>query len=900
MAAAGNPSTPTPPTALQKAVVKQILSGDSIVLRGYPKGGPPPEKTVNLAYLQAPKTSKRIPPSDSNPKGSNTPDEPYAWEAREFLRHKLIGKEVSFRTEYQVPFGGQQRECVVIYLGDENILESLVSAGLADVLKRKQNAELPFVQRLTELEEAAVTARVAKHSGQPGLKREILSDPADPQKLVGQTYNGIVEHIISGSTLRIAVEVQKLGFHVLTIMLTGIKAPTQGEEFGAEAKFFTESRLLHRDVKIRIDAVNQSKNTSQGPSFSGSVICNSHNIAEYLVKEGMAKCMDWTLAQALDSNKLRAAESEAKKKKLRLWKDYNVVKTNTEQYIGKVQEIINADALMIENVETKEVKKIFLASVRPPPRPEGEGKVTRALYDVPFMFEAREFLRTRLIGKKVKVVIDYIQPKSESFPEKTCASVFTLDGNINVGEALIAKGLATAVRYRPDDESRSSCYDALRDAEVKAQTKKLGIHGNPEKGIVRIVDISGDAAKAKQFLPFLQRGSSGSKREAVVEHVYSASRIKVFIPKENCCLNLILAGIQSPRANEPYGTESTAFVRRLIQQRNVQVSIDTMDKVGNFIGSLVQDNGKNLALDLLKSGYAMIRDERGSDWKAAEEEAKEKRVNIWKDWKEEEAHQETDADEEADAPNGEANGIDKKDDRRAVVVTQVAEDLSHLFAQFVENGPAFDALMTELREELTSNPPLPGAYTPKKGDVVVAKFSVDGQWYRVRIDKINENKKVEVTYIDYGNKELLPSKDLAPLPDSKYSLASFPEATKKFALAFVTLPDDKEVIDDTRKYFEEQVFSSETLLLRVEYKDTATGLDCITLVDPGSKKDIVLQMVESGLFIINKKDRRRERRLQKVQSDYRTAQENAKKNRLNLWQYGDFTEDDAREFGLGR
>ena len=33
----------------------------------------------------------------------------------------------------------------------------------------------------------------------------------------------------------------------------------------------------------------------------------------------------------------------------------------------------------------------------------------RPLYDIPFMFEAREFLRKKLIGQNVHVTVDYIQ-----------------------------------------------------------------------------------------------------------------------------------------------------------------------------------------------------------------------------------------------------------------------------------------------------------------------------------------------------------------------------------------------------------------------------------------------------------------------------------------------------------
>jgi len=34
--------------------------------------------------------------------------------------------------------------------------------------------------------------------------------------------------------------------------------------------------------------------------------------------------------------------------------------------------------------------------------------------------------------------------------------------------------------------------------------------------------------------------------------------------------------------------------------------------------------------------------------------------------------------------------------------------------------------------------------------------------------------------------------------------------------------------------------------------------------------------------------------------DYKAAEEEAKRKHLCIWQYGDITEDDAREFGMGR
>jgi staphylococcal nuclease domain-containing protein 1 len=38
-----------------KGVVKEVLSGDTLVVMGAVKGGPPPEKRITLSSLQAPR-----------------------------------------------------------------------------------------------------------------------------------------------------------------------------------------------------------------------------------------------------------------------------------------------------------------------------------------------------------------------------------------------------------------------------------------------------------------------------------------------------------------------------------------------------------------------------------------------------------------------------------------------------------------------------------------------------------------------------------------------------------------------------------------------------------------------------------------------------------------------------
>ncbi|KAI9533565.1 nuclease domain-containing protein [Dissostichus eleginoides] len=109
----------------------------------------------------------------------------------------------------------------------------------------------------------------------------------------------------------------------------------------------------------------------------------------------------------------------------------------------------------------------------------------------------------------------------------------------NIAEALVSKGLATCIRYRQDDDQRSSHYDELLAAEARAIKNGKGLHSKKEAPIHRVADISGDTQKAKQFLPFLQRAG---RSEAVVEYVFSGSRLKLYMPKETCLITFLLAG----------------------------------------------------------------------------------------------------------------------------------------------------------------------------------------------------------------------------------------------------------------------------------------------------------------------------------------------------------------------
>lgn len=204
--------------------------------------------------------------------------------------------------------------------------------------------------------------------------------------------------------------------------------------------------------------------------------------------------------------------------------------------------------------------------------------------------------------------------------------------------------MAKVIRYKQDDDQRSSKYDELLAAEARAQKKFAGIHSNKDPVLLKISDISSDVNKAKQFLPLLQRSG---RCDALVEFVSSGSRFRVYLPKESCMLTLLLAGIDCPRLGRPanaqgpvqpsdeYAEEAFAFAKGLTFQHEVKVEVEAVDRVGNFIGQLITPEGINLSVGLVEQGYASVYKSSASGNSAfvtalisAEQRAKDAKLNV--------------------------------------------------------------------------------------------------------------------------------------------------------------------------------------------------------------------------------------------------------------------------------
>ncbi|XP_060519354.1 staphylococcal nuclease domain-containing protein 1 [Cylas formicarius] len=905
-------TTPQQPPVPKRAIVKQILSGDSVIIRAS-VGAPPPEKQINFSGVTAPKLARR--PGDANATGTETKDEPWAWEAREFLRKKLIGEEILFILEKS---SNTNREYGTIYLGKdinsaENITESLVSEGLASV-RREGVKPTPELTRLQQLEDAAKSAGKGKWGNNPSsehvrdVKWSIDNMRAFVEKNENKQFDAIIEHVRDGSTIRAFLLPD---FYYITVMVAGIRCPgfkldgqgrpdpNQKVEYAEEARYYVEVRLLQRDVKIVLHSVNNTNN-----NVVGSILHPKGNIAENLVREGFAKCVDWSLTPLPSDvvKKLRAAERQAKNEQKRLWKGWQSsapqITGKEKEFTATVVEVINGDALQVK-LANGTSKKIFLASIRPPretgkanddegkplPRPKG----FRPLYDIPWMFEAREYLRKKLIGKKVQVIVDYIQGARDGFPEKVCATV--LSNSKNVAEALVSKGLATVVRYRQDDDQRSCRYDELVKAESKAEKSQLGLHSKKDSAPLRVTEI--DAARAKLELATFQRAQ---RLDAIVEFVASGSRFRLYIPKSNSLCTFLLGGINCPRASRPatgtlpasegeeFGDEALQYSKERCLQREVSIQVDTHDKAGNFIGWLWIDN-VNLSVSLVKEGFASVhftgeKSAYASQLKQAEESAKAQKLRRWKNHVEEEVKEKVEE---------ERVNVERKVNFEEVVVTEITPE-GGFFVQRFADGPKLDSLCAKLRQEFEANPPLSGAFNPRKGDLCAAQYSVDNQWYRVKVEKV-QGGKATVYYIDYGNREVLPTARLASLPAAYTADKPF---ASEYVMPYVSLPKDEEFRELAIKFLKAD--TSDKLYLNLEYKNQGAPPAASLHKDTSGASDIFRSLIADGFLMV---DKVKSRRQNKLLEDYRQAQDQAKKEHLNIWEYGDITEDDAKEFGLG-
>ncbi|XP_071722497.1 ribonuclease TUDOR 1-like [Rutidosis leptorrhynchoides] len=948
--------------------VKAVPSGDCLVIVSM--ANPTKEKTLTLSNIIAPRLARR---------GGD--DEPFAWQSREFLRNLCIGKEVVFRVEYAVQSIG--REFGTVYLGDKNVATMLVTAGWAKVREQgQQKAEgNKVLEDLLNLEEQAKEQGLGRWNKDPEAVAESVRNlpPSamgdkdfDATKFLadnkGKSLQCIVEQVRDGSCIRVYLVPD---FLFVQVIVAGIQCPSMGrktttsdtaavpdaatdepngavgteskagltsaqritnqvtevppEPFGPEAKHFTEIRTLHREVRIVLEGTDKFKNLTGSVYYPDGE--SARDLALELMENGLAKYVEWSASTMEEDakRKLKNAELEAKKSKLKIWKNFVPQPSNSkaihdQNFTGKVVEVVSGDCVIVADDsipfgDPSAERRVNLSSIRCP----RIGNPRKNEKPAAYAREAREFLRTRLIGKQVNVQMEYSRtatPTDSAAADSRVmdfGSVFLLtptkaDGGgdvstgptgnqpagTNVGELLLSRGFADVIRHR-DFEERSNYYDALLSAESRAIAGKKGKHSEKDPPVMHIQDLTmAPAKKAKDFFPFLQRLR---RVPAVVEYVLSGHRFKLYIPKETCSFAFSFSGVRCPGRGEPYSEEAIALMRRKIMQRDVEIEVETVDRTGTFLGSLWESK-TNVAVALLEAGLAKLQTSFGSDripdahlLEHAENSAKQKKLKIWENYVEGEAVQ-----------NGSAATGGKQKESLKVVVTEVLGG-GQFYVQTV-GDQRVASIQQQLASLNISEAPVIGAFNPKKGDIVLSQFTLDDSWNRAMIVTAprgaveSPKDKFEVFYIDYGNQEVVPYSRLRPL-DPSVSVA--PGISQLCSLAYVKVPSlEEEYGEDAARFLSEQTLGNE-LRATIEERDASGGkvkgqgtgtILFVTLSAADAEMSVNAAMIQEGLS-------RMEKRKKWDSSDRKAAldilekyQDEARTSRRRIWQYGDVESDD--------
>ncbi|EIN12033.1 transcription factor [Punctularia strigosozonata HHB-11173 SS5] len=907
-----------------KAIVKSVISGDTLVLRGSPgpNGQPPKERILHLTDIIAPRMGT-----------SSREDEPWAFESREFLRSHAVGKPVTFSVAHTLPpgEGDVQRDIGTAEISGVDVAAELLKAGWAKVKDAKRDPTDDDLRRKELEAEAQSAGKGVWNPHGPKARTVHYMMPTDSHAFIsewkGKELDAIVEQVKDGSTVRVRLLLPDGDHQFANIALAGVRSPRaagkQGEtseQWGEEAKFFTETRLLQRGVKVTLLSLPsstatpfQANGSAPAPQtasiFIGLVLHPAGNVAEHLVASGLARVVDWhagmlsTIPGTME--RLRSAERSAKEKRAYLYASATAPKTNgagastangaSREFDGYVVRVWTGDQIsVVESGPGGKERRVQLSSVRGPKMSDPK----QAYY----AHEAREFLRRKLIGKHVKAHVDFIKPRDGEYEERECATIRYGNSHANIAEQLIEKGLASVVRHKRDDEDRSPDYDKLMAAEQTAATEGRGIHSGKEQPAPKQpLNISETHTRATQFLNGFKRQG---KIPAVIDYVASGSRFKILLPKDNQVLTLVLGGIRAPRTarnpsekSEPMGAEAADFANRRFMQRDCEIELDSVDKSGGFIGALYV-NKENAAISLAKEGLASVHDysAEGLSWARqlydAEAEAKAAKRGLWKDY-----------DAEAEQAAAVAAAATSEDDTSAlrteyidIIVSDIRTTPQFGFSVQILNTEGIASLEKLMRDFSLYHKTavLPAGYSPKTGELVSAKFS-DGQWYRAKIRRSSPVKKeAEVTFIDYGNQDTVSFKDIRPL-DPKFR--SLPGQAHDARLSFVKLvsPDSEyysEAVDRFR-----QLSDGRKLIANIDHREGQfLHLRLIDPQDPPTAsepaKSINADLLREGLAIVDRKGCRYLGAYPALVKNLRESVTLAKRERLGMFEFGDVEEDE--------
>jgi len=161
-------------------------------------------------------------------------------------------------------------------------------------------------------------------------------------------------------------------------------------------------------------------------------------------------------------------------------------------------------------------------------------------------------VRKQAIGKKVKVVMEFKReievkqgPNAGMKREMEFATIFLKDKD-NLSAKLLLNGFGKANLSKFAEEN-SKFYEDLVNAEKKASIAKAGLFSKKTANSYKFVDVSMNAKSAKTVENVLV---NQGQLEGMIDFVFSGSRFKVRLDRQNVVIALCIQGIRVPQPDK--------------------------------------------------------------------------------------------------------------------------------------------------------------------------------------------------------------------------------------------------------------------------------------------------------------------------------------------------------------
>lgn len=893
------------------AKVKNVISGDTVVLVPTKTAQfPVPERLLTLSYVRA---------QDH-------------YESREALRQLLIGKEIKFRVLFKIPTSGKE-------FGDikSPIFESLVEYALEKGwVKLKDNLnsdddDAEYVDKLRDIENRAKLAGAGVWG--PGPEPEVVAlDETVVAKSQKAAITTVVEKVISADRIVGRILVNKSQHVVTPLILAGIKAPRTDDpahaKVGLQAKQYVEDKILTTKSTIKVKIVGENQ---AGLPVAVIEHPSGNNLHEKLLENGFAEVVDWQsgLLGSAFMGGLRKAEQTAKALARGVFASAAGVRApavaagsaagsaRAKLHPGAtvdgvtIAKIINVDTLVVRLPSDEELT-VQLASVRGP-RPNDTTLTTNNLVQQAVVNTAREFVRHHAIGKTGSLYIDGLRAANPDLGlDQRWLVSFKINGTSDLSELIVKNGWAGVIRHnKATSHERAINWDRLieLEEEVKKQGKK-GIYfsGDINKILTvgtRIVDASENFAKAKAFFNgFQQKGRiSGGY---YVEFVSSVNRVKLFNPKEGTKLTLVLGGLSNDKSAS--ADQGIKLLNKRFLQKPVEFEVYDTDKIGGFVGNLFAGAKALTPIQtvLLEQGLASVneiglsKNPYNTELVKAEDAAKVAKKGVWSNY---------DAAKAAVPTESLAKlNIDVKPQFFDIEITDIDSTGLISYHQLNASGTfdgfkkQFAAFHNQLPSASQSSTDLPFNLqkAPKRGELVSAKFSENGKYYRARVVNFDKaSNKYEVKHIDFGNIDKVSLGSLRTLP-AKFNLTSYPAFAHNTRLQNIKLPPSTptDYLSDAIYALEDLTFDKKLVISALPSGEAGVEFTGVLYDSEQSLKDpnytINKQLVSEGWGIVDSKTTSPS--LKSYIDELKVAEKLAKTNHSGCWEFGDISYDDDEPF----